>query len=78
MGVELFRIEQLLSSAFPDGKVYVRPLAADGEHYAIRVVSSAFVGKSKLEQHRMVYGALSGTNVHALQIQTEVGKQDEQ
>lgn len=78
MGVELFRIEQLLSSAFPGSEVHVRPLAHDGEHYAIRVVSNAFAGKSKLEQHRMVYSALYGIDVHALQIQTEVGKQDEQ
>ncbi|MGN7661476.1 MAG: BolA family protein [Anaplasma sp.] len=76
MAVELSRIQELLSSAFPRGAVRVGRLADDDEHYSIRIVSDDFSGKSRLEQHRMVYAALSGIDVHALQIQTEVEEQD--
>ncbi|MCU7611724.1 BolA/IbaG family iron-sulfur metabolism protein [Anaplasma capra] len=76
MGVELSKIRELLVGAFPGSVVHVSPMADDDERYAVRVVSGAFLGKSKLEQHRMVYSALSGVDVHALQIQTEVGEQN--
>ncbi|KJV68582.1 BolA/IbaG family iron-sulfur metabolism protein [Anaplasma phagocytophilum] len=77
MAVDLLKLRELLCNSFPDGIVDVTSLADDNDHYSVRIVSKRFAGKSKLEQHRMVYDALSGVVVHALQIQTSVGsKQD--
>ncbi|QJC27264.1 BolA family transcriptional regulator [Anaplasma platys] len=76
MAVEISKLRELLGSAFPGGVVDVARLADDDDHYAIRIVSARFCGKSKIEQHRMVYDALSGVIVHALQIQTSVGERD--
>ena len=73
MAIDRLKLEMLLRSAFPNGEVEVRHLADDDDHYSVVVVSDKFAGKSKLEQHRMVYDALSGTTVHALQIKTSVG-----
>ncbi len=66
-------IEKMIQEAFPDAKVEIRDLAGDGDHFAAAVVSSAFVGKSRVEQQRMVYDALKGKmggELHALALQT--------
>ena len=76
MAVEISKLEELLGCAFPGDIVDVTRLADDDDHYAIRVVSARFRGKSKIQQHRMVYDALSGVVVHALQIQTSVEERD--
>ena len=63
----------LLKSAFPDGEVEVKDLTGTSEHYQASIVSDAFAGKSRLEQHRMVYavvGKAMGGAVHALALQT--------
>ncbi|MDB1135129.1 BolA/IbaG family iron-sulfur metabolism protein [Candidatus Anaplasma sp. TIGMIC] len=73
MAVDPFTLKQLLVSAFPGDAVDVISLVDDDDHYAVKIVSGRFSGKSKLEQHRMVYDALSGVVVHALQIETSVG-----
>jgi stress-induced morphogen len=68
-------IEQLIKEAFPDAQVVVTDLAGDGDHYGARVVSQAFAGKSRIQQHQMVYAALKGRMggaLHALALQTEV------
>lgn len=70
-------IERLIKDAFPDAKVEIRDLAGDGDHYAAHVVSSAFAGKSRVQQHQMVYEALGGRMgdvLHALALTTAVGK----
>ena len=57
----------------PDAKVTITDLAGDGDHYAARVVSSAFAGVSRVKRHQMVYAALGGRmggELHALQLQT--------
>jgi len=66
-------IEAMIREALPDAKVEVDDLAGDGEHYAARVVSLAFKGKSRVQQHQMVYAALRGKMggiLHALALQT--------
>ena len=59
--------------ALPDAKVTIKDLPGDGDHYAAEVVSEAFRGKSRVQQHQMVYAALKGRmggELHALALQT--------
>jgi stress-induced morphogen len=66
-------IERLIKEALPDAKVTIRDLAGDGDHYAAEVVSAAFKGKTRVQQHKMVYDALKGRmggELHALALQT--------
>jgi stress-induced morphogen len=66
-------IENLIKSALPDADVTVTDLAGDGDHYAAHVVSAAFAGKSRIQQHKLVYAALGGRMggvLHALQLTT--------
>ena len=66
-------IETLIKAAFPDADVVIEALRGDGDHYACRVVSTAFSGKSRVQQHQMVYKALGGRmggELHALALQT--------
>ncbi len=67
------QLEAALRAAFPDAEVVVTDLAGDGDHYRARVVSSAFVGVSRVRQHQMVYAALEGRmggELHALAVET--------
>ena len=67
-------IERLIKERFPDASVSIDDLAGDGEHYAATVVSEAFRGKSRVEQHKMVYDALKGQMggaLHALALKTK-------
>ncbi|OJU66365.1 MAG: BolA family transcriptional regulator, partial [Rhizobiales bacterium 63-7] len=66
-------IEDLIKAGIPGAKVVVRDLAGDGDHYAAEVVAEAFRGKSRVQQHQMVYNALEGKMggvLHALALQT--------
>jgi stress-induced morphogen len=68
-------IERLIKQALPDAQVVVVDLAGDGDHYAARVSSRAFEGKSRVQQHQMVYQALQGEMggaLHALALETSV------
>jgi stress-induced morphogen len=68
-------IEKMIREAIPDAKVTIRDLAGDGEHYAAEVVAESFRGKSRVQQHQMVYNALKGNMggvLHALALQTSV------
>ncbi len=67
-------IEQLIKQSLPDATVEIRDLRGDGDHYAAVVTSSAFAGKSRVQQHQMVYQALKGRmggELHALALQTQ-------
>jgi len=67
-------IERLIKERFPDALVSIDDLAGDGDHYAATVVSEAFRGKSRLEQHKLVYDALKGQMggaLHALALKTK-------
>jgi stress-induced morphogen len=73
MAMSSTEIEQMIREALPDAKVEIQDLAGDGDHYSATVVSSAFKGKSRVQQHQMVYGALKGRMggvLHALKLQT--------
>ena len=66
-------IKKLILEAIPDATVTIRDLAGDGDHYAAEVVSPSFKGKSRVQQHQMVYEALKGNMggvLHALALQT--------
>lgn len=75
MAMPAAEIERLILAAFPDASVEIKDLAGDGDHYSATVVSAAFRGKSRVQQHQMVYGALKGQMggaLHALALQTAV------
>ena len=66
-------IERFIKDALPGAMVEIRDLVGDGNHYAASVASTAFKGKSRVQQHQMVYAALKGRmggELHALQLQT--------
>jgi stress-induced morphogen len=66
-------IEKLIKDAFPDADITMTDLAGDNDHWAAMVVSSAFKGKNRVQQHQMVYAALKGRmggELHALSLQT--------
>lgn len=66
-------IERMIKEAIPDAEVTIRDLAGDGDHYAAEVISESFRGKSRVQQHKMVYDALQGNMggvLHALALQT--------
>ena len=74
MAMDLKEIENLIKEGLPDAKVQIQDLAGDGNHYSATVTSSKFSGKSKIEQHKMVYNSLKGkmgNELHALAIQTK-------
>jgi stress-induced morphogen len=66
-------IERMIKARFPDAEIELKDLAGDNDHWAAHVVSSAFKGKSRVQQHQMVYDALGGRMggvLHALQLTT--------
>jgi len=73
MAMSASEIERLIREALPDASVEIQDLAGDGDHYAAVVVSKAFEGKNRVQQHQMVYKALRGQMgdaLHALALQT--------
>ena len=73
MAMDAGEIEELIKQGLPDAAVTIEDLRGDGDHYACHVVSEAFRGKSRIQQHQMVYAALQGrmgTQLHALALQT--------
>ena len=73
MAMQPAEIEALIKAALPDAKVTIEDLAGDGDHYAASVVSETFRGKSRVQQHQIVYAALQGRmggELHALALQT--------
>ena len=74
MAMNLKEIEILIKQAMPDAVIEIQDLAGDGNHYSATVTSSKFSGKTKIEQHKMVYNALKGkmgNELHALAIKTK-------
>ena len=73
MAMEAGEIERLIKETFPDAQVTIEDLRGDGDHYACHVLSAAFKGKTRIQQHQMVYAALQGrmgNELHALALQT--------
>ncbi len=75
MPMDAHEIERRIKAALPDAQVEIRDLAGDGDHYAANVISEQFRGKSRVQQHQIVYAALQGDMggaLHALALQTSV------
>jgi len=75
MAMEAREIERLIKASIPDAEVTIRDLAGDGDHYAATVIAESFRGKSRVQQHQLVYAALKGQMggiLHALALQTGV------
>jgi stress-induced morphogen len=73
MAMDPQSIERMIKEALPDAQVRIDDLRGDGDHYAAYVVSSAFKGLSRIQQHQLVYKALQGrmgNELHALALQT--------
>ena len=73
MAMSATDIERFIKEALPDAQVEIRDLAGDGDHYAATVISAAFKGKNRVQQHQLVYAALKGRmggELHALALQT--------
>ena len=73
MPMSAAEIERLIRDAIPDAKVTIDDLRGDGDHYAAHVVSATFKGKTRVQQHQMVYQALKGrmgNELHAMALQT--------
>ena len=73
MAMDAAEIERLIKESIPDARVNIEDLRGDGDHYAATVISAAFAGKTRVQQHQMVYQALRGRmgeQLHALALQT--------
>jgi stress-induced morphogen len=72
-------VKQMIEKHIPDADVQIRDLTGTSDHFAVRVVSSTFEGKSLIEQHKMIYAAVGEhmtREIHALQIETSIPKGD--
>ena len=77
MAMQAHEIEELIIKAFPDAVVKIEDMAGDGDHYSCFVESELFAGKTRVQQHQMVYQALDGKmgdQLHALALQTKIPK----
>jgi stress-induced morphogen len=77
MPMDAKEIERLIKERLPDAEVTIRDLAGDGDHYAAHVVTKEFLGKTRLQQHKIVYDALQGRMggiLHALALTTAAPK----
>ena len=73
MSLKSEEIESLIKKAIPDAEISIKDLAGDENHYSATIKSKIFAGKSKIEQHKLVYKALDGkmgNELHALQLNT--------
>ena len=68
------QIEMLIKDSIPESKVIIEDLRGDGDHYSATVISNSFIGKNKIQQHKMVYDSLKGkmgNELHALMLKTK-------
>ncbi len=75
MAIIASEIQQLIHAAIPDATLQIDDLVGDGDHYAVHVTSASFSGKTRIQQHQMVYQALGtrvGKQLHALSIRTSL------
>ena len=76
MSIKLEEIKSLIMEAMPDAEINIKDLAGDENHYSATIKSKIFAGKSKIEQHKLVYKALGGKmgkELHALALTTIEG-----
>ena len=77
MAMDAAEIERLIKAGIPGASVTIEDLRGDGDHYAAHVTAAAFAGKTRIQQHQMVYQALRGKmgdQLHALALQTALPK----
>ena len=77
MSMTAIEIEELILKTFPDAKIIIDDLRGDGDHYAAQIISNKFRGKTRVQQHQMVYNAMDGKmgkELHALALNTSVPK----
>ena len=77
MAMDAAEIERLIKDGIPGASVTIEDLRGDGDHYAAHVTAAAFAGKTRIQQHQMVYQALRGKmgdQLHALALQTALPK----
>jgi stress-induced morphogen len=75
LAIDAATIERLIKEGLPDARVTIEDLRGDGDHYAAHVVSASFKGKTRVQQHQLVYQALRGrmgNELHALALQTSL------
>ena len=68
------QIEMLIKNSIPESKIIIEDLRGDGDHYSATVISKSFIGKNKIQQHKMVYDSLKGKmgkDLHALMLKTK-------
>ena len=73
MGLKIEEIKKLIKASIPDAEISIEDLAGDENHYSATIKSKIFSGKSKIEQHKLVYNALNGkmgNELHALALKT--------
>ena len=74
MAMKQKEIEILIKESIPDSQVIIEDIRGDGDHYSATVISKLFIGKNRIEQHKMVYDALKGkmgSELHALMLKTK-------
>ena len=74
MAMSADQIEDLIIQAFPDAQIDLKDLRGDNDHFAATITSTVFIGKTRIQQHQMVYEALQGrmgTALHALSLKTQ-------
>jgi len=77
MAMTALEIEELILKTFPDAKITIDDLRGDGDHYAAKIISKQFKGKTRVQQHQMVYNAMDGKmgkELHALALNTSAPK----
>ena len=77
MPMSAAEIESMIKEALPDAEIVIEDLAGDGDHYRANVISQAFEGQTRVQQHQLVYDALKGNMggvLHALALQTSAPK----
>jgi stress-induced morphogen len=77
MPMTVTELGALIKAAFPDAEIEIKDLAGDNDHYAATIATAAFAGKTRVQQHQMVYAALGGAmgqtgGLHALQLTTKI------
>jgi stress-induced morphogen len=75
MAMDASEIKRLIEARIPDAQVTIQDLAGDGDHYAATVIAESFRGKSRVQQHQIVYEALKAEmsgKLHALALQTGI------
>ncbi len=74
MAMKKEEIKELIKKSIPDAEILIEDLRGDGDHYSATISSKSFNGKTKIEQHKMVYESLEGkmgNELHALMLKTK-------